>query len=226
MISLSKFSSRFCSLSVLENVLRSTFFLQQRFLRSLKIDGLPEKPKRPPSAWLLFLTERRKELQEQAGYEGFSLTQMSKKVSEEWRNFDELDKIPYKEKYEESLSEYRVKMKDYKSSLTREDKRLLRDVKLHENHDLKEFEKECAKPKYHGSGYNLFVKSTLENPRHKDQDMKDWIRECASKWQNLDEVKKQEFNEQALSLTEKYKEDLKLWKEKYQEWKKHGGASN
>ena len=217
MVSVLKFCASYWNRSLQGNVHLSAFSLLQRRTSSRSVDGLPEKPKRPPSAWLLFLTERRKELREQLEFEDIPLMQMSKKVSKEWRNFDDIDKIPYREKYEESLAEYREKMKDYKSSLTRADKRLLRNIKMDEKHEVKEFEKEFPKPKYPGNGYILFVKSNLEeNPRHNDQDMKDWIRDCASKWQNLDENQKQTFNDRALPLMKKYRQELKEWKEKYQ----------
>ena len=217
MSSLAKISISFLDRFLLQNVCRSAFLLQQRSLRSRPIDDLPEKPKRPPSVWLLFLAERRNELHEQAEYESVSLMQMSKKISEEWRNFDDIDKIPYKEKYDETLSEYREKMKDYKSSLTPADKRLLRSMKLDVKHNVKEFEKEFPKPKYPGNGYILFVKSHLEeSPRQEHQDMKEWMRDCASRWQSLDEDRKQQFKERASPLMEKYREELKEWKEKYQ----------
>ena len=66
MSSLAKISISFLDRFLLQNVCRSAFLLQQRSLRSRPIDDLPEKPKRPPSVWLLFLAERRNELHEQA----------------------------------------------------------------------------------------------------------------------------------------------------------------
>lgn len=211
---------------LLQNVCRSALFLQQRSLKSRPIDGLPEKPKRPPSPWLLFLAERRKELYEHAEYESISLIEMSKKISVEWRNFEEIDKIPYKEKYEDSVSDYRERMQDYKDNLTPADKRLLRSIKMDGKHEVRKFEKDYPKPKFPGHGYIFFVKSRLDqSPRRADQDMRDWIRDCASSWKALDEDGKQWFNEQALPSMTKYREELKEWKEKYQEWKKES-ASN
>jgi exonuclease VII large subunit len=191
--------------------------VQVRHARVKAFPDLPEKPKRPPSPWLLFLTERRNELKQRVEYQDLSLMEMSKRISEEWRNFDELDKIPYKEKYEESLDEYRRQKEEYTGSLTPENKRVLRSIKSEGKQGLRKFEKEIPKPKYPGNGYILFVKSCLrENPRSEDEDMKDWIRECAQRWQNLDEETKLRLNEQASPLMKKYREELREWKDKYE----------
>jgi hypothetical protein len=186
-----------------------------RYARAKAFPGLPEKPKRPPSSWLLFLTERRDELKQQPEYKDLSLMEMSKKISEEWRNFDELDKIPYKEKYDESLDDYKRRKEEYKGSLTPEEKRILRSIKSESKQDIRAFEKEFPKPKYPGNGYILFVKSCFrESPR--SEDMKDWIRECARRWQNLDEETKLRLSEQASPLMRKYREELREWKDKYE----------
>ena len=199
---------------------RHAAVIQVRYARGKAFPGLPEKPKRPPSSWLLFLRERRNELKQQAEYQNLSLMEMSKMISEEWRNFDELDKIPYKEKYEESLGEYKRRKEEYTESLTPEDKRILRSIKSESKQDVRKFEKEHPKPKYPGNGYILFVKSCLrENPRSGDEDMKDCIRECAQRWQSLDKESKLRLNEQASPLMRKYREELKGWKHKYEEWR-------
>ena len=208
------FCARSCEGFLQQSVARYTIV---RYATAKALQGLPEKPKRPPSPWLLFLTERRKELQQQAAYEDLSLMEMSKRISEEWRNFDELDKIPYKEKYEESLGDYKRKMQEYKVNLTADDKRILRSIKLEGKQDVRAFEKEFPKPKYPGNGYILFVKSSLrENPRAEDEDMKDWIRACARRWQNLDEETKLKLNDEVSPLMRKYREELREWKDKYE----------
>lgn len=198
---------------LLQSVGRYAAVTQVRYAKAKAFPGMQEKPKRPPSSWLLFLTERRNELKQQPEYEDLSLTEMSKKISEEWRGFDELEKLPYKDKYEESLGDYKRRIKEYKVNLSPEDKRALRRIKS----DMRAFEKELPKPKYPGNGYISFVKSCFrENPRSKDQDMKDWIRDCAQRWQNLDEETKLRLNEQASPSMRKYREELREWKDKYE----------
>ena len=217
MLSLWSYCARFSDRFLQKSIVKYAAVIQVRYARAKPFPDLPEKPKRPPSPWLLFLAERRDELKQQPEYEELTLMEMSKKISKEWRNFDELDKLPYKEKYEESLGDYKRRIKEYKTNLTAEDKRLLRNIKSNSKQDIRAFAKEFPKPKYPGNGYILFVKSCLrENPRNVDEDMKDWIRECARRWQSLDEEAKLTWNEQASPLMKKYREEQREWKDKYE----------
>ena len=217
MISFWTYCAQSCGRFLQQSVGRYPAVIQVRYAKAKVFPGLPEKPKRPPSPWLLFLTERRNQLKQQPEYEDLTLMEMSKKISEEWRNFDELDKVPYREKYNEVLSSYKQRMEEYKTSLTPEDKRILRSIKSGRKQDIRAFEKEFPKPKYPGNGYILFVKSCLkESPRSEDEDMKDWIRECAQRWQNLEAETKLQLNEQASPLMKKYREEMKEWKNKYE----------
>lgn len=217
MASLCFFTARTCRSVLLQGLHERCICLAVRNAKTQAIFSLPEKPKRPPSSWLLFLTERLKELRDTPDYHDVSLMEMSKRISEEWRNFDELDKIPYKEKYEEALNDYRQKMQEYKVNLSAEDKRLLKSIKSESKQDLRAFEKEIPKPKHPGNGYILFVKSCVnEFPRTEDVDMKDWIRECAKRWQQLDEGKKTRLNDEAFQLRQQYQLEMKEWKAKFE----------
>ncbi|XP_028398512.1 high mobility group B protein 6-like [Dendronephthya gigantea] len=227
MLSFTQFCTRFCGPMLKQSAGRYTTILQVRYAKAKILQDLPEKPKRPPSTWLLFLNERRNELRQQPEYDDLSLMQMTSKISEEWRNFDELDKVPYREKYDESLGDYRRRIQEYNRNLTSDDKRILRSVKKDGKRDIRAFEKEFPKPKYHGNGYILFVKSCHEeNPRREGEDAKDWIRECAQKWKDLDGETKLKFNEQASILLRQYRDEMREWKDEYKEWKKRGASHN
>lgn len=208
---------RNCNRFLQQSVESRAAAIQVRFAKAIKaLSGFPEKPKKPPTTWLLFLKERYNELKQQPEYEDLSLVELSKRISEEWRSFDEIDKIPYQEKYDESLEEYKRKIADYRESLTEENKRVLRGIKSESKKDITAFKKEFPKPKYPGSGYNLFVKSYFrERPRSEGDDVKDWLRDCGRRWQNLDEDAKMRLNEEMSPLGRKYWEDLREWKEKY-----------
>ena len=217
MISFWTYCAQSCSRFLQQSVGRYRAVIQVRYAGAKVFPSLPEKPKRPPSPWILFLSERRNQLKHQPEYEDLTLMEMTKKISEEWRSFDELDTIPYREKYNELLSSYKRRMEEYKTSLTPEEKRVLRSIKSDRKQDMRAFEKEFPKPKYPGNGYILFMKSCLkESPRSEDEDMKDWIRECAQRWQNLEEKTKLQLNEQASPLMRKYREEMKEWKDKYE----------
>merc|ERR1712179_658465 len=70
----------------------------------------PNKPKRPPTAYFLFLADFRVKM----ANKGIEHKELLKMAGEEWRNLSSEDKVPYEKnalveskKYEEAMTEYR-----------------------------------------------------------------------------------------------------------------------
>eukprot|EP01083_Nonionella_stella_P145353 455277_1 len=71
-------------------------------------------PKRPASSYVIFGKENRTRIKNENPE--FKPTEMMKKISEEWRNLNENEKISYKAKYDESKAKYVEAMVKYKNS--------------------------------------------------------------------------------------------------------------
>lgn len=73
----------------------------------------PNAPKRPPSAFFIFCSDKRPEVK--ALYPGSGIGDIAKKLGEMWNNTSSEDKLPFekkasklKEKYEKEVAEYRL----------------------------------------------------------------------------------------------------------------------
>ncbi|CAG0899999.1 unnamed protein product [Darwinula stevensoni] len=72
------------------------------------------KPKRPMSAYFRWLNASRDRIKEENP--GISITELTKKAGELWREMSASDKKPYEEKAEEGKKEYEKAMKEWKAS--------------------------------------------------------------------------------------------------------------
>jgi len=72
----------------------------------------PNKPKRPPSAFFVFLDEFRKEYK-QANPNANSVSAVGKAGGEKWRALSDADKAPYVAKAEKKKAEYEKSMATY-----------------------------------------------------------------------------------------------------------------
>lgn len=92
--------------------------IKRQIKKDKKAKKDPNKPKRPPSAFFVFLDEFRKEYKE-ANPNANSVSAVGKAGGEKWRAMSDADKAPYvakaekkKSEYEKSMSAYNNKQKD------------------------------------------------------------------------------------------------------------------
>ncbi|BAT93625.1 high mobility group B protein 7-like isoform X1 [Vigna umbellata] len=80
----------------------------------------PNKPKRPPTAFFVFLDEFRKTFKE-ANPDSKDVKRVGKEAGEKWRSMSEEDKKPYLDKVAELKAEYEKAMESYKAGEVEED---------------------------------------------------------------------------------------------------------
>ncbi|CAI0474205.1 unnamed protein product [Linum tenue] len=80
--------------------------------RSKKAVKDPNKPKRPPSAFFVFMEEFRKEFKEK-NPNNKSVAAVGKAAGERWKAMSEADKAPYKAKADKRKAEYEKTMDAY-----------------------------------------------------------------------------------------------------------------
>ncbi|XWS42233.1 hypothetical protein CRYUN_Cryun17cG0150500 [Craigia yunnanensis] len=76
----------------------------------------PNKPKRPASAFFVFMEEFRKQYKEEHP-DNKSVSVVGKAGGEKWKSMTEAEKAPYVEKAEKRKSEYNKKMHSYNLKL-------------------------------------------------------------------------------------------------------------
>ncbi|XP_021911533.1 HMG1/2-like protein [Carica papaya] len=76
----------------------------------------PNKPKRPPSAFFVFMEEFRKQFKE-AHPENRSVSVVGKAAGEKWKSMTAAEKAPFVAKSEKRKAEYNKKMQTYNRKL-------------------------------------------------------------------------------------------------------------
>lgn len=89
-------------------------------LKALKI---PEKPKRPLSPYLQFITEKRPALLKDNPK--MKLTEVIKLLSTEWKSVSDEKKEKYKEKYQKNWEVYNQEIAKYNANLSEEQKQAM-----------------------------------------------------------------------------------------------------
>ncbi|KAH9710621.1 High mobility group B protein 4 [Citrus sinensis] len=79
----------------------------------------PNKPKRPPSAFFVFMEEFRKQFKE-AHPNNKSVATVGKAAGEKWKSMSEDEKAPFVERAEKRKSDYNKNMQDYNKQLENE----------------------------------------------------------------------------------------------------------
>ncbi|GAB2215901.1 hypothetical protein Droror1_Dr00023664 [Drosera rotundifolia] len=76
----------------------------------------PNKPKRPPSAFFVFMEEFRQEYKKQHP-NNKSVADVGKAAGAKWKSFSAAEKAPYAEKAEKRKADYEKNMKAYNKNL-------------------------------------------------------------------------------------------------------------
>ncbi|XWS45643.1 hypothetical protein CRYUN_Cryun15aG0154200 [Craigia yunnanensis] len=84
--------------------------------RAKKVSKDPNKPKRPASAFFVFMEEFRKQYKEEHP-DNKSVSAVGKAGGEKWKSMTEAEKAPYVQKAEKRKSEYNKKMEAYNLKL-------------------------------------------------------------------------------------------------------------
>lgn len=126
------------------------------------IAGMPEKPKRPRTPWIEFVTEKKNKYHE----EGMNAVELARLIAKEWES---TDKTRYQKEYERAREIYRQKKQIYESSLTEQQREYLGVMK-----EVKEEEKNIRRmralkpPRRPRNALTLFIKEKCQNDTTKE----------------------------------------------------------
>ncbi|XP_014287507.1 transcription factor A, mitochondrial [Halyomorpha halys] len=176
--------------------------------------GIPSRPKRPPSGFMIYASERRPILIQQNPDK--KLTELVKIITQEWRNLDKSKKDEFQERFKKKWMKYLEETKKYDESLSPGEKERIKIEKeeakiLQAKKILKKKRSELGCPKKPGSSYMYFMQSKLSE-RHNESFM-DFQQKLKVQWKDLPESEKKKYEEM-------YKKDMEEYREKMAEWNK------
>ncbi|XP_076675016.1 mitochondrial transcription factor A isoform X2 [Andrena cerasifolii] len=182
-------------------------------LKCTKEDIFAYKPKKPETAFLLYIKSVRPKF---VGEEpDIKPSEIVKKASKEWAKLDPIRKEDFKKLYHQNYELYVQQLKEYENSLTEEQRQLLKERKKRHQEgsidmDSRRKSETFGKPKKPPNGFLLYVSS-----KKKDKDPhivpKDWIREVTTSWKKLPDTDKEEYKTRADEMMTQYKQTLEEW---------------
>lgn len=177
--------------------------------------GIPRRPKRPPTAFMIFANERRPALIQQNPEKKPSA--LMKIISEEWKVLEKSKKDVLQENFKRDWMKYLADAKNYDESLSPGEKERIKIEKeeakiLQAKRTLKKKRSELGCPKKPGSSYMYFMRAKLPE-RHNDEPFAEFQQKVKKQWESLPALEKKKFEEM-------YKKDMEEYREKMAAWNK------
>lgn len=176
--------------------------------------NIPEKPKRPLSAYFQYLVEQRPQVK--MNYPNLSNTELVKKISDDWKKLSSDGKMNYSNKAKQNNEEYKKRLLEFNNCLTPEQKTVLNEIQneLREEAKKKKLRyeiKEYNRPRKPASAYNLFM---LNTAKQQGQQLGDVMSNSKSKWDALSDQEKEKYYIQYAEKKKKFEEELAEWEAK------------
>ncbi|CAG0898269.1 unnamed protein product [Cyprideis torosa] len=177
--------------------------------------GLPERPKRPLAAYILFSNEyRNKVLQRNPT---LKMTEITKKLANMWKTLDSSSKATFeakaaqeKRRYDNELSAFMQRIGPANKQKLEAAERKLREIKLKSKKEKarrEQMEKE-GKPKLPKGPFFRFIEASGRKPGVET------VKVCAQEWRSLSESAKHQFMRAYEADKKKYLSDLANWEAK------------
>lgn len=142
-------------------------------------------PKKPPTAYIAFSKDKRKELNMKSG----SLEEQGKILGELWKNLDSETKEKYNKKYKEEMVLFNEKMEEYKKT----------DEYKKYKEDLKKEKKVVGKKSRGINAYNVFLAEQISNLKNENKKVAigSVVKESAKKWAEMSDNDKEVYRSKA-----------------------------
>ncbi|XP_065293493.1 transcription factor A, mitochondrial-like isoform X3 [Dermacentor albipictus] len=176
---------------------------------------VPPAPKRPPSGFILFVTDARKAVLKENP--ALTPTEVIKMVAGKWKAADDVTKSKYAALSRERFEHYEKEKAAYTSQLTEQQKEALEEVRLDKKlrltkKRLNDKLKELDRPKGVRSAYVLF--STEMRKKMQEKPAKDIMTQLGAMWKQLSEEKKQPYLHKADEDKLRYEREMKAWSQR------------
>ncbi|XP_076275651.1 transcription factor A, mitochondrial-like [Rhynchophorus ferrugineus] len=176
--------------------------------------NIPEKPKRPLSAYMQYLFEKRPQVK--VNYPNLSNIELIKKMSEDWKNLSSDLKLNYENKAKQNKEEYDKRLLQFNNNLTPEQKTVLNQIQSElreeaKKRKLKREIKQHNKPKKPASAYSLFL---LSYAKEQGLNIAHAMQSGKGKWDALSEQEKEKYYKEYSEKKKMFEEELAVWEAK------------
>ncbi|KAI9551952.1 hypothetical protein GHT06_022289 [Daphnia sinensis] len=178
--------------------------------------GLPERPKKPASPYLMFVKKTFPEYAKMNPKLPFK--EVVQKVSEQWKKVDMETKTKMLNEYHEKLQKHPEEVEKYFSSLTDAQRVQLEAAKQDKNEIKKKRRtmqelKKTGKPIRPVASFGMFVKDEYSKMQSKNTFGPSAIKEISKKWNNLTPEEKAPFKLRYQEAYKAYEKNLVEWEE-------------
>ncbi|XP_078349613.1 transcription factor A, mitochondrial-like [Oculina patagonica] len=174
---------------------------------------LKKLPKKPPTAFGLFLKENFSKVEAELG-PGVGAPAVVSELSKEWKSLSDEEKEEMKQKYERMMEEYREQVSNFGKGLTSEEIAFLKEKRGPQMQKIaKEKRQILGYPKRPLSPYILFVQKHSEELDFGTPVER--IKILGQKWSEMSAEEKEVYIELSRQAREKYHNDVAEWKEKH-----------
>uniref|UniRef100_T1IWX7 HMG box domain-containing protein n=1 Tax=Strigamia maritima TaxID=126957 RepID=T1IWX7_STRMM len=185
---------------------------------------IPHAPKRPTSAYTLYIKERMADLRKENAMS--KVTEIMTAAAAEWKKMPQEERQKYEDMHAKLKEAYKLKKEEWDEKVTSVQLEQMEQAKLLEkeekikrkikkiNRDRERVYSLMGKPKRPPHSFNLFLKERLtlgtESP-------KEILIKAGKEWKTKTEEEKRPYVEKAKILSKKYKAESQAWLEKRDE---------
>lgn len=197
---------RNCSINFYQNASKNV-------LKSIKENIFPPKPRKPQTAFLLYLKEARSKFAKEDP--SLKQTEIVRKASKKWAELDPIEKERYQKEYNENYETYIQELQQYNNSITAEQKQLWEEKKKEHSKNMKDLDlkrknEAFGKPKRPASAFLSYL---VEKKSEKDPNIsfRDWLKSVTKTWNEMSNAEKKSYVDQATESMVQYRKDLYEW---------------
>ncbi|XP_012152233.1 mitochondrial transcription factor A [Megachile rotundata] len=207
------FSKFLCSRSNLLNLHQN---VSKNTLNFIHDTAFPIKPKKPQTAFILYLNQVRQKFINETP--GIKPSEIVKKASLKWAELDPAEKEDFRRQYSRNYENYIKELKRFEDSLTDEQKQLLKEREKslkHDNKSANDKQKKEAfgRPKKPLNAFLTYI-SSKRNEKDPNIPYKDWLQSMSTNWKKMSNIEKEPYVIRCTDLMMQYKKDLAEWEEK------------
>jgi hypothetical protein len=215
----------FLSPSIISHRMTASLHVGSAVGRKATPASLPEMPKKPASAFLLFLSKETPRLK--ASNPSIAHVEIMRLAGKNWMELSEEQKKPLQEEARRSLDEWKEKADAFKQKLSKshllekyEKKKTEEkmDRKLHKaQRERKKLVEDLGRPTKPPSAYCLFLKDHFPVAKNKlgsSSSVVEVSKVVAEDYKMLSEDKRAEYTRRSHELAERFKVELAAWEKK------------
>ncbi|RZC27719.1 HMG box domain containing protein [Asbolus verrucosus] len=185
--------------------------IRQKVSEKLKELKVPDKPKRPLTAYFRFVQDQRPAIVK--SHPDWKVTEISKQCASDWKMIDPAIKEQYERNYKAELEEYAKKYLEYSEKLTCEQKDALKEYnkEAREAKARRRYRKkvrEHNKPKRPIGAYMLYI---LEQSKLQNKKYVQLLSDLKGTWAEMSKEEKSKYIEAAAQAKKQYDEELRVW---------------